>query len=229
MTRKYINIAILPARIGSKRIKKKNIKFFNGKPILAWTFQILDKSKLFDKIVISTENNTVLKVAKKIGFKEFIKRPKRLADNITVTQKVIKHAIKELEKKYEFDNVCCVYPCNPFIKISDLKKAFSILKKKNNAFIFPISRYTHPIERALIYKNNKLNYINKKHQNTRTQDLKSKFYDVGQFYLAKKKIWKNSKKRQNAGVEISPHRSIDIDTIEDWNYAETLHKKFGFK
>ena len=114
MTRKYINIAILPARIGSKRIKKKNIKFFNFKPILAWTFQILDKSNLFDKIVISTESNAVLKVAKKIGFKEFIKRPKRLADNTTVTQKVIKHAIKELEKKYEFDNVCCVYPCNPY-------------------------------------------------------------------------------------------------------------------
>ena len=229
MTKKYLNIAILPARIGSKRIKKKNIKFFNGKPILAWTFQILVKSKLFDKIIISSESDIVLKVAKKVGFREAIKRPKRLADNFTETKEVIKHAIKELEKKYDLNNICCVYPCNPFIKIKDLKKEFSILKKKNNAFIFPISRYTHPIERALFYKDSKLNYINKKYQNTRTQDLKPKFYDVGQFYLAKKEIWTNLKKRKNVGVEISPYGCMDIDTMDDWNYAEILHKKMRFK
>ena len=152
-----------------------------------------------------------------------------MADNFTETKEVIKHAIKELEKKYDLNNICCVYPCNPFIKIKDLKKAFSILKKKNNAFIFPISRYTHPIERALFYKDSKLNYINKKYQNTRTQDLKPKFYDVGQFYLAKKEIWTNLKKRKNVGVEISPYGCMDIDTMDDWNYAEILHKKMRFK
>ena len=139
MTKKSLNIAILPARIGSKRIKKKNIKFFNGKPILAWTFQILVKSKIFDKIIISSESDVVLKIAKKIGFREAIKRPKRLADNITVTKEVIKHAIKELEKKYDLDNICCVYPCNPFIKIKDLKKSLFNFKKTTLLFFLSLN------------------------------------------------------------------------------------------
>lgn len=226
MAKKLINIAILPARIGSKRIKRKNIKFFYGKPMLTWTFKILTESKLFDKIIVSSESDIVLKLAKKIGCHGIIKRPRKLADNITGTQEVIKHAIKELEKDYFFDNVCCVYPCNPFIQIKDLKRSFNILKKNKDKLILPVTNYSHPIERAYIFKNkNEIKFINNFFSKVRTQDLKVKFHDTGQFYFASKKSWFNSKINK-IGLKIPNWRVVDIDNIKDWGRAEVLFRFF---
>lgn len=226
MARKTINIAILPARIGSKRIKRKNIKIFNGKPILAWTFQILVKSKIFDKIIISSESNDVLKLAKKIGFHETIKRPRRLADNFTGTQEVIKHAIQEIEKNFIFDNVFCVYPCNPFIQIKDLNESLKILTKHKNKLIFPVTNFSHPVERAYVFKNkSEIKYINNFFSKFRTQDLKTKYYDTGQFYLASKKTWLKSKTKK-IGLKIPNWRVVDIDNTADWDRSEILFKFF---
>ena len=142
MKNKLKNIAIIPAREGSKRIKNKNIKIFNSKPIIEWTFKIAKKSKLFDKIILTSDNIKILKLGKKIGFDILIKRPKKYATNFIGTAPVVKHAIQLLKKKINFDNVCCIYPCNPFIQVKDLKSAISNIKKNENNFIFDNKLFT---------------------------------------------------------------------------------------
>ena len=124
------NIAIIPARSGSKRIKNKNIKLFFGKPIIQWTYEILKKSKLFSKIVVSTDSKKIKNVCKKFGVKYFIERPKKLStDNIGIRE-VVQHAIYTLDKEMKFDYVCCVFPCSPFLKVKNLKTALNIINKK---------------------------------------------------------------------------------------------------
>lgn len=224
--KKNINIAIIPARIGSKRIKKKNIKLFNNRPIIKVTFEIIKKSKLFNEIVLSSDSNKILNLGKKIGFTKLIKRPKKLSDDYVGTNEVIVHAIKILKKKINISNVCCVYPCNPFLQISDLKKAFKLFKNNKKSFIFTISNYSHPIERALIFnkKNNKIKNLNNKFLKKRTQDIISKYFDVGQFYLASKETWLRKKIINKIGIRIPNWRTVDVDTIEDWKKAELFYK-----
>ena len=227
MIQRSINFAIVPARIGSKRIKRKNIKLFNGKPMFAWAYQIALKSKLFDKIIISSESNEVLKIAKKIGFDILIKRPNKLANDYVGTEKVIKHSIKELEKKYSFDNVCCIYPCNPFIQIKDLNESYKRLMSDRQKYIFPITNYSHPIERAYTFKNKtEIKFRNSFFKKKRTQDLQTKFYDTGQFYFASKKTWNKLQKTKKVGLKIPNWRVIDIDNKSDWKRAEIMYKFF---
>jgi pseudaminic acid cytidylyltransferase len=220
------NVAIIPARIGSKRIKKKNIKNFYGKPILELTYDILKKSKLFNKIILSSDSNKILRLGKNIGFDILIKRPKELSDDYTSTALVIKHAINFLTDNCNIKNVCCVYPCNPLIFISDLKKAYFFLKKNKNNFIFPITSHSHPIERSFILnkKNNTIKNINNKFIKYRTQDLTSKYFDVGQFYLASKETWLSKKIINKIGIRIPNWRAVDIDTIQDWKKAELFYE-----
>ena len=226
MNKSLNNIAIIPARFGSKRIKKKNIKTFNSKPMIEWTFRLLKKSKLFQGIALTSENERILKLGKKIGFDILIKRPNHLANDFTGTQPVINHAIRNLKKKIQLGNVCCVYPCNPFLQISDLKKAFKLIKNNKRTFVLSISNYTHPIERGFVLnkKNNRIKNINSKFIKFRTQDITSKYFDAGQFYLASKETWLTKKIINKTGIEIPNWRVVDIDTIEDWKKAELFYK-----
>lgn len=222
-------IAIIPARGGSKRIKNKNIKNFLSKPILYWTLKTLKKSNLFYKIIISTDNFKIKKIALKLGVDEVINRPKDLSDDITPTKPVIEHAIENIKfkgnRKVKF--VCCVYPCNPFLNSSDLIKSFKILKKKSRNFVFPVTEYSHPIQRAFkLKKNKKLIFFDKRNELARTQDLTSSFHDAGQFYWGTKKNWlsKNKMHSNSLGFTISKWRSVDIDNEDDWKKAELLFK-----
>ena len=149
-------IAIIPARSGSKRIKKKNIKSFYSKSMIYWAIKRIKESELFDFICVSYDSNEILNIAKKYGVEILIKRPKTLADDNTPTKPVIKHAIKELEKrKIRFDTICCVYPCNPFIFITDLKKAFKIVR---NISIFPMTNKTTNVVKDFYYEEPFPNY-----------------------------------------------------------------------
>ena len=220
-------LAILPARGGSKRIKKKNIKIFNGKPMIYWSLKTLIKSNLFHKIIVSTEDKKIKDLSIKFGADIIVERPKKLADDFTGTQEVINHSIKYLENQnLKFDYVSCVYPCSPFLKISDLKKALK-LSFTSEKFIFPVLEYSHPIQRAMFKKKNKdLYFLNKKNQNRRTQDFKKTFYDAGQFYFAKKKTWLSKKKMHSfaKGIVVPNWRVIDIDNNEDWIKAQKISK-----
>ncbi len=226
-------IAIIPARGGSQRIKKKNIKKFFSKPILYWTLKVLKESKLFDKIVISTDSSEIKKVSSQLLVDEIIERPANLSDNFTVIKPVIEHAIKALSKKYKIKYVCCVYPCNPFLSINDLKKSFKILKKNLKNLVFPVTEYPHPIQRAFkLKKNNKIFFFDKKNELKRTQDLIKSFHDTGQFYWGTKNNWLDKKRSysDSIGFPISKWRSVDIDDLDDWKKAELLfkmYKKYG--
>jgi pseudaminic acid cytidylyltransferase len=224
--KKNINIAIIPARIGSKRVKKKNIKLFDNIPIIKRTFKTIKKSKIFNEIVLSSDSDKILALGKKIGFTKLIKRPKKLSDDYTGTKEVITHAIKVLKKKINISNVCCVYPCNPFLQTRDLKKAFNLIKNNKKTFFLSISNYSHPIERAFFFnkKNSRIKNINNKFINYRTQDMVPKYFDAGQFYLASKKIWLKKKIINKIGIVIPNWRVVDIDTIEDWKRAELFYK-----
>jgi len=222
-------IAIIPARGGSKRIKNKNIKNFLSKPILYWTLKALQKSNLFNRIIVSTDSLKIKKMCLKLGVDEIIDRPKDLSDDITPTKPVIEHAIKNMEfkdhKKIKF--ICCIYPCNPFLSPNDLKNSFKMLKKNLKNFVFPVTEYPHPIQRAFKFKkNNKLIFFNKKNELTRTQDLVKSFHDAGQFYWGTKNNWlsKNKMHSNSLGYIISKWRSVDIDNNEDWEKAELLFK-----
>ncbi len=226
MKKKFKNIAILPARYGSKRIKNKNIKNFKSKPIIYWTYNILRKSKIFDAIFVSTDSKKIYQVCKKIGIKKFIKRPKKLSGDLIGTNEVILSAIKDLSKKYELNNICCVYPCAVFLNIKDLKKAIKISNKDNKNFVYPVAEFPSPIERALeLKKDNTISKLNKKLFDKRTQEFKKTYYDTGQFYFSHKFGWLNMRKRFNFGIKIPNYRAIDIDYPEDWKKAEFFFNK----
>ena len=139
-------IAIIPARGGSKRIKNKNIKNFFSKPILYWTLKTLKKSNLFDRIIVSTDNLKIKNKSLKLGVDEIINRPKNLSDDITPTKPVIEHAIKKMKfkNKEKVKFICCVYPCNPFLNSSDLKKSFKMLKKIYKILFFQLLNILTP-------------------------------------------------------------------------------------
>jgi pseudaminic acid cytidylyltransferase len=219
--------AIIPARGGSQRIKKKNIKQFYSKPILYWTIKALKESRLFSKIVLTTDDNQIKKTGEQLGLDYIISRPSNLADNYTPTKPVIEHAIRALIKKFKIKYACCVYPCNPFLNSLDLKKSFKILKKNKNNFVFPITEYSHPIQRAFkLVKKNKLIFFNKKHELTRTQDLAKSYHDAGQFYWGSVGNWLSEKKMHSnsIGFPIPKWRVVDIDNLQDWKRAELLFK-----
>ena len=219
-----MKIAIIPARGNSKRIKSKNIKFFFGKPIIRITYEILKKTKIFDRIILSTEDEKISKICRNFGFTDIIKRPLKLATDHASTVDVIRHAIKILEKKNKISSVCCVYPCNPFLKKKTLLKAYSLLKDRKD-FIFPIMNFPVPIQQALKIKNNTLSYLTPNFSEIGTQKFKKSFYDAGQFYLGTRYSWTNNSKIIK-GIILPKYSSIDIDDNEDWLFSKSLYKLF---
>ena len=216
-------IAIIPARSGSKRIKNKNIKLFKGKPIIYWVINELKKNKKIKKIVVSSDSKKILNIAKKFGADTLLKRSKKLSDDKTPFQNVVVDVIKKINIENMKDLILVVFPCSIFFRNFYLNKGISLLKKNPKYFAMGISKYSHPIQRAYQMKGNKLNYINKKFELTRTQDLKPTFFDVGNFYLGSVKNWKTKLIHSNSvGVLISKTKVIDIDNLEDWNLANKI-------
>ena len=223
-----MRIAIIPARYNRKRIKKKNIKLFYSKPIIFWTIKKLIKSNFFDKIVVSSDSSLILALSKKFGADILLKRSKNLSGDKILTKNVIIDSIKKLIKKNIYPKyICCVYPCNPFLNIRDIKKAFALLKNEKNKFIYPITKYSHPIQRALkLDKQLNISPFILRNINKRTQDLQDSYYDVGQFYWGYVDSWngKNSIHELSKGLVIPSWRSVDIDTTDDWHRAELMYR-----
>jgi len=225
--KKQINIAVIPARSGSKRIKNKNIKLFFSKPMIAWTIESLKKSKLYDKIVVTSDSQKILNISKKSKADILIKRPKILSGDRSKIDDAMQHAIKYMELKFKINLkiVSCFFPCNPFLRKKELILAHKILKKKNNGFILSVTKYKHPIQRAytLEKKNNYIEPKNKKSFSMMTQDFLENYHDAAQFYVANKKTWFVREKKK-FGVVIPIWRSVDIDDSDDWKNAELLFK-----
>ena len=220
------SLCIIPARGGSKRIPRKNIKLFKGKPMLNWAIEIAINSNLFKDIIVSTDDNEIANIALEAGVEVPFIRPKELSDDITTTVPVISHGISEMKKigkNYKF--VCCIYPCNPFLLSEDLKATFTILTKGNHHFVYPITEYKHPIQRALKrLPNGKVQFIEPSSELKRTQDLEKRYHDSGSFYWGKESSWLSKMKMHTDGVTyvIPSWRTVDIDNESDWIRAEII-------
>jgi pseudaminic acid cytidylyltransferase len=226
-----MNLCVIPARGGSKRIPRKNIRVFAGKPMIAYAIQAAQKSGLFGRIVVSTDDEEVAKISREVGAEVPFLRPNELSDDHTPTVPVIAHAISELEANGEtLRYVCCIYPCVPFIEETDLKKTLSLLEQGNSEYSFPVAEYPSPIQRALkLGLGNQVSPFYPEFELSRTQDLERAYHDVGQFYWGSKKAWLTNPKihAHSLGCVIPSWRVADIDNPEDWLRAEQLYKIFS--
>ena len=222
-----MKIAIIPARGGSKRIPRKNIKDFFGKPLIAYSIQAAKETKLFDKIIVSTDDEEIASIAEGYGA-QTLKRPKELADDFTPTIPVIAHAIKATCKDLdEIEAVCCIYATAPFVQTEYIKKAYEKLLTCKSDYCFSATSFAFPIQRAIKLKNESVEMFYPEHFNTRSQDLEEAYHDAGQFYWGTPKAWCEGKPifSTNSTVTIMPRYLVqDIDTLEDWKRAELMYK-----
>ena len=218
------NICIIPARGGSKRIPRKNIKYFLGKPIIAYSIQAALDSLLFDEVMVSTDDSEIAKIAVKYGAKVPFKRSDKNSDDFATTFDVIEEVIISYKNEgREFDNVCCLYACAPFVTKELILESFQKLKSNNFDTVFPVIPYSFPIQRALIEKNGKIFMIKENNLQSRTQDLEKTYHDVGQFYCCKiYRIMLNKKILTNntGGIFVTELDAQDIDNHIDWKLAE---------
>jgi len=223
-----MNICIIPARSGSKRIKNKNIKSFYGKPIIAWSIELAIASKIFDKIIVSTDDKKIANIAKRYGAEVPFLRPKKLSNDHTETVPVIAHAIEWISKNFiKPTYVCCVYATAPFLEKDDLKKGLKILIKSDSQYTFSATNYSYPIQRSFKINKKRIEMFYPKHYNSRSQDLEEAFHDAGQFYWGLTDAWLNDQPiigQDSKPIFIPRNRVVDIDTLEDWSIAEKMFK-----
>lgn len=224
-----MRVAIIPARGGSKRIPRKNIKEFCGKPMIAWSIEATLESNCFDHVIVSTDDGEIAEVAKQYGAEVPFLRPEELADDHTATRPVINHAIEEASQLWGMpDYVCCIYATAPFMLAEDLQKAFSRLKESNADFVFSAGRFSYPIQRGFrVDEAGRVERLWPEHRYTRSQDLEEAYHDAGQFYWGKMSAFLNlGDPMSEAGVPyvLPGTRVHDIDTKEDWAVAELLFR-----
>jgi pseudaminic acid cytidylyltransferase len=219
----------MPARGGSKRIKNKNFKRFNGVPIIIQTLTNLKKTKFFDKIIVSTDHKKIENFSKRHGADLVIKREKHLTKDHIGTKEIISSTLKKNKLKIGISNyIFCIYPTSVFVKKKHLVKSLKLINKKKNDLIFSAIKYPHPIQRSIKLHKGKLKINNSSSMKKQTQKFNEDYYDVGQFYLAKPKKWldKNSLfTTKSKFIEFFRNECTDIDNIEDWKLAEILFEK----
>jgi pseudaminic acid cytidylyltransferase len=221
-----MNLAIIPARGGSKRIPRKNIKQFAGMPMIAHAITSAKASGLFDHVIVSTDDKEIAEIARQWGAETPFDRPANLADDHTPTVPVIAHAVRACQDLgWTGDYACCIYPCSPFLEADDLVSSLKIAKAEGADFIYPVTEYPHPIQRAMRrLPSGGMQFLSSEFELTRTQDLEKIYHDAGQFYWGKANAWLEHKKMHTDGLgyPIPNWRVVDIDTLEDWKRAELL-------
>ncbi len=224
-----MRLAIIPARGGSKRIPRKNIKDFCGKPMIVWSIEAAKQSRCFDRILVSTDDAEIAAVAQTHGAEVPFMRPPELSDDHTGTTPVIAHAIEWQNAHGEAAcEVCCIYATAPFIQLTDIQRGLQLLHRSGADYAFSVTSYAFPIQRAIrITPEQRVEMFQPEHFNTRSQDLEEAWHDAGQFYWGKAEAWLAHKplfSKSAAPVVLPRHRVQDIDTLDDWKRAELLYK-----
>ncbi len=228
-----LNLAIIPARGGSKRIPKKNIKLFLGKPIIAYSIERAIESNLFDDIIVSTDDIEIAKIAKDYGAKVPYFRSEINSSDFATTFDVIEEVINEQHiRNQDYENVCCIYPCAPLISKELIINAFEVMKLNNFDTVFPVVKYGNQIQRALRLNDNRIEMFYPQFKTTRSQDLEIAFYDAGQFYWSQ--INQLLRHRQlfssNSGfIILDEIHAQDIDNEIDWDLAEIKYSLLKLK
>ncbi|RLA47496.1 MAG: pseudaminic acid cytidylyltransferase [Gammaproteobacteria bacterium] len=222
-----MRIAVIPARGGSKRIPRKNIKSFCGKPMIAWSIEAAQSSGLFDHIIVSTDNIEIAEVAKRLGAAVPFMRPDELSNDYAETTPVIAHATKwALDQGFEVTAVCCIYATAPFIQINDINRGWEELNSGDWDYAFTVTDFAAPIFRAFKQTaEGGLDMFFPEQFSTRSQDLPRALHDAGQFYWGRPSAWIKGKRifgQNSVPILIPRWRVQDIDTSDDWERAEIL-------
>lgn len=225
--KKIKRLAVIPARLGSKRIKRKNIKLFYGKPIISYPINELKKTKIFKKIYVSTENKLIKKISEKYGASVDFLRAKNLSkDNIPLSL-VLKNVLNEFEKINEkYDEIWLVYACNPLLKSEDILKANQQFQKTSKIYpMISMKEFEVPIEWAFDKKKNIYHSVDKKNLYKDSKKIKKKFFECASFVIYKRNhLLKNKIYFKYYGYLMQNHKALDIDSKKDWDHALKLYK-----
>jgi N-acylneuraminate cytidylyltransferase len=224
-----MRLAVIPARGGSKRIPRKNIKEFCGKPMIAWSIEAARKSGCFDAVVVSTDDDEIASIAREWGAEVPFLRPSTLADDHTGTIPVIRQAIEWYSAHIQAPEfVCCIYATAPFIESGDLHKGFNTILENDCDYAFSATSYASPIQRAFrIADKGRVEMFYPELFNTRSQDLEEAYHDAGQFYWGRAEAFVNDVELFSSAsipIILPRCRVQDIDTFEDWKRAEVMFK-----
>lgn len=226
-----MRVAIIPARGGSKRIARKNIKIFRGLPMIAWSIKAARESGCFDHVIVSTDDDEIAEISRLHGATVPFKRPRELADDHTPTIPVLAHAVEQFEilTSEKVKEACCVYATAPFLTPDSIRLGLeTLLSDEDLDFAFSVTGFAFPIQRALsISKAGRVEMIAPEFELTRSQDLPERYHDAGQFYWFRRAgVFENDGvfSAKSAPVVLPRERVQDIDTPEDWRCAELAHE-----
>jgi pseudaminic acid cytidylyltransferase len=224
-----VRIAVIPARGGSRRIPRKNIRMFCGKPIIAYSISAAQQTGLFDQVVVSTDDEEIATVAREFGATTPFIRPKEIADDFTGTNTVVKHAVAWFNaQSNDVTHACCLYATAPLVQANFITEGYEALSRSDAAFAFSVTSYAFPIQRAVrITPDGRVDAIYPEHRMTRSQDLEHAYHDAGQFYWGTARAFLEDMPLfapHSIGVILPRHLVQDIDTLEDWEQAELMYR-----
>ena len=223
------NLCVITARGGSKRIPRKNIKDFLGKPIIAYSIEAALKSGLFDEVMVSTDDGEIASIARQYGASVPFMRSVKTSDDYATTNDVLAEVISEYKNNNKFFSaICYLYPTAPFVTPEKLKQAFQILETSQCDFVLPVVKFSYPPQRSYLVKNGQLVRKNPEFSRARSQDLEPEYHDAGQFGIFYTEPFlaslKEGKELNRAPLLLKESEVQDIDTIEDWKIAEIKYK-----
>jgi N-acylneuraminate cytidylyltransferase len=222
------SLAIIPARGGSKRIPGKNIRPFLGKPIIAYSIEVALESKLFDTVMVSTDDAEIAQIARASGAEVPFMRSAKNADDHATTADVLLEVLEDYRKTgHSYDIACCIYPTAPLLRVGRLAEAYEILVREHRDCVFPVVRFSYPIQRSLRIVDGKVEMFHPEHLSTRSQDLEDAYHDAGQFYMFRvipfldhKVVW-----MPNTGAIVCSEMEVqDLDNLSDWTLAEMKYQ-----
>jgi pseudaminic acid cytidylyltransferase len=220
------SLAIITARGGSKRIPRKNIKHFMGKPMLAYAIEAALSSGLFDEVMVSTDDNEIADIASTFGAKIPFLRSETTANDFATTRDVLLEVIDEYKKQgKEFDEFACIYPCVPFLTSEILCQAHESFSSNKADSLIPVVKYSFPIQRAMkIGSDGMLSFREPEYAAARSQDLEPMYHDVGMFYFYRTQAFLSGRMMRTVPFVLNEESVQDIDTPEDWAMAEMKYK-----
>jgi N-acylneuraminate cytidylyltransferase len=224
-----MKIAVIPARGGSKRIPRKNIKEFCGKPMIGWSIEAAKMADLFDRIIVSTDDPKIAEVARRFGAETPFERPAELSNDHAATTEVVAHATQWAQAQHpDVEAVCCIYATAPFVQVDDLRRAWDAMNSGDWDFAFTVTDFPAPIFRSFKqHPDGGIEMFFPEHFLTRSQDLPTALHDAGQFYWGRPQAWIEGRRvfdRRSFPVLIPRWRVQDIDTAEDWVRAELMFR-----
>lgn len=222
------SLAMITARGGSKRIPRKNIKEFCGKPILAYSIEAALKAGNFDEVMVSTEDEEIARTAREYGAKVPFLRSRENADDFASTKDVVLEVLAAYEKLGQrFDRICCIYPTAPFLTEEILRDAMELLERSGADSVLPVVKYSFPPQRGIVIREGRAQFRFPEYASARSQDLEPTYHDVGQFYCLRTESFQRQKllvMEHTVPYELPESRVQDIDTPEDWRMAEMKYK-----